>query len=88
MVVSVLFARFHFKVIRKRLSLKRGTGNRKMRMGNEQRGTFKTGILENSVNNIKYSMLSTVLTAKAVLLIVENVSIFNELHSFIYLFCH
>ena len=29
-------------------------------------------------------MLSTVLTAKAVLLIVENVSIFNELHSFIY----
>ena len=59
-----------------------------MRMGNGQRGTFKTGILENSVNNIKYSMLSTVLTAKAVLLIVENVSIFNELHSFIYLFCH
>ena len=36
-------------------------------------------ILENSVNYIKYSMLSTVLTAKAVLLIVENVAIFEEL---------
>ena len=59
-----------------------------MRMGNGQRGTFKTGTLENSVNNINYSMLSTVLSAKAVLLIVENVSIFNELHSFIHSFCH
>ena len=38
-------------------------------------------ILENSVNYIKYSMLSTVLTAKAVLLIVENVAIFDKLVS-------
>ena len=36
-------------------------------------------ILENSVNYIKYSMLSTVLTAEAVLLIVENVAIFDKL---------
>ena len=36
-------------------------------------------ILENSVNNIKYSMLSTVLTVKAVMLIVENVAIFDKL---------
>ena len=36
-------------------------------------------ILENCVNNIKYSMLSTVLTAKAVLIIVENVAIFDKL---------
>ena len=36
-------------------------------------------ILENCVNNIKYSMLSTVLTAKAVLLIIENVAIFDKL---------
>ena len=36
-------------------------------------------ILENSVNYIKYSMLSAVLTAKAVLLIVENVAIFDKL---------
>ena len=57
-----------------------------MRMGNG--GPLKTGIVENSVNNIKYSMLSTVLTAKAVLLILENVSILSELHSFIHLFCH
>ena len=35
-------------------------------------------ILENCVNNIKYSMLSTVLTAKAVLLITENVAIFDK----------
>ena len=57
-----------------------------MRMGNG--GPLKMGIVENSVNNIKYSMLSTVLTAKAVLLILENVSILSELHSFIHLFCH
>ena len=36
-------------------------------------------ILENCVNNIKYSMLSTVLTAKTVLLIIENVAIFDKL---------
>ena len=36
-------------------------------------------ILENCVNNIKYSMLSTVLTVKAVLLIIENVAISNKL---------
>ena len=36
-------------------------------------------ILENCVKNIKYSMLSTVLTAKAVLLIIENVAIFDKL---------
>ena len=35
-------------------------------------------ILENSVNNVKYSILSTLLTAKAVLLIVENVAIFDK----------
>ena len=35
-------------------------------------------ILKNSVNNIKYSMLSAVLTAKAVLLIIENVAIFDK----------
>ena len=32
-------------------------------------------ILENCVNNIKYRMLSTALTAKTVLLIIENVAI-------------
>ena len=32
-------------------------------------------ILETCVNNIKYSMLSTLLTAKAILLITENVAI-------------
>ena len=36
-------------------------------------------ILENCVNNIKDNMLSTVLTAKAVLLIIENVAIFEKL---------
>ena len=36
-------------------------------------------ILENCVNNIKYSMLSTVLTAKTRLLIIENVAIFDKL---------
>ena len=36
-------------------------------------------ILENCVNNIKYSMLSTALTTKAVLLIIENVAIFDKL---------
>ena len=36
-------------------------------------------ILENFVNNIKYSMLSTVLTAKAVLLIIKNIAIFYKL---------
>jgi len=36
-------------------------------------------ILESSVNNIKYSMLRTVLTEKAVSLIVENVAIFDKL---------
>ena len=36
-------------------------------------------ILENCVNNIKDSMLSTVLTAKAVLLIIGNVAIFDKL---------
>ena len=36
-------------------------------------------ILENCVNNIKYSMLSTVLTAKTVLLIIENVASFDKL---------
>ena len=36
-------------------------------------------ILENCVNNIKYSMLSTVLAAKTVLLITENVAIFDKL---------
>ena len=36
-------------------------------------------ILENCVNIIKDSMLSTVLTAKAVLLIIENVAIFEKL---------
>ena len=36
-------------------------------------------VLENCVNNIKYSMLSTVLTAKTVLLIIENVAIFDKL---------
>ena len=36
-------------------------------------------ILENCVNNIKYNMLSTVLTAKAVLLIIKNVAVFNKL---------
>ena len=36
-------------------------------------------ILENCVNNIKYGMLSTVLTAKTVLLIIKKVVIFNKL---------
>lgn len=36
-------------------------------------------ILENCVNNIKYSMLSTVFTTKTVLLIIENVAIFDKL---------
>ena len=36
-------------------------------------------ILENCVNNIKHNMLSTVLTAKTVLLIIENVTVFNKL---------
>ena len=36
-------------------------------------------ILENCVNNIKYNMLSIVLTAKAVLLIIESVAISNKL---------
>ena len=36
-------------------------------------------ILENCVNSIKYSMLSTVLTAKTVLLFIENVAIFDKL---------
>ena len=36
-------------------------------------------ILENCVNNTKYSMVSTVLTSKAVLLIIENVTIFDKL---------
>ena len=36
-------------------------------------------ILENSVNYIKYSMLSTLLTAKTVLLVIENVAIFDKL---------
>ena len=35
-------------------------------------------ILENSANNVKYCILSTLLTAKAVLLIVENVAIFDK----------
>jgi len=36
-------------------------------------------ILENCVNDINYSMLSTVLTAKTLLLIIKNVAIFNKL---------
>ena len=36
-------------------------------------------ILENCVNNIKYSMLSTVFTTKTILLIIENVAIFDKL---------
>ena len=36
-------------------------------------------ILDTCVNSIKYSMLSTVLTAKTVLLIIENVGIFDKL---------
>ena len=36
-------------------------------------------ILENCVNNIKYSMLSTVLTANVVFLIIKNVAIFDKL---------
>ena len=36
-------------------------------------------ILENCVNNIKYSTLSTALTAKTVLLILENVAVFDKL---------
>ena len=35
-------------------------------------------ILENSVNNVKYSIMSTLLTAKALLLILENVAIFDK----------
>ena len=35
-------------------------------------------ILENSVNNVKYSIISTLLTAKALLLILENVAIFDK----------
>ena len=35
-------------------------------------------IWENSVNNIKYSMMSTVLTAKTVVLFIENVAIFEK----------
>ena len=35
-------------------------------------------IWENCVNNIKYSMLSTVLTVKTVLLIIENVALFSK----------
>ena len=35
-------------------------------------------ILENSVNNVKYSIMSTLLTAKAFLLILENVAIFDK----------
>ena len=36
-------------------------------------------ILKISVNNIKYSMLGTVFTTKTVLLIIENVAIFDKL---------
>ena len=36
-------------------------------------------ILENCVNYIKYSVLSILLTAKTVLLIIENVAIFDKL---------
>ena len=42
-------------------------------------------ILENCVNSIKYSMLSTVLTAKTVLLIIENVAIFDKLGTLEYI---
>ena len=35
-------------------------------------------ILENSVNNVKYSIMSTLLTAKALLLILENVATFDK----------
>ena len=40
-------------------------------------------VLENCVNNIKYSMLSTVLTAKTVLLVIENVAIFYKQRFFL-----
>lgn len=39
-------------------------------------------ILENCVNNIKYSMLSIVFIVKIVLLIIKNVVIFNKFGKF------
>ena len=45
-------------------------------------------ILENSVNNVKYSIMSTLLTAKTLLLILENVAIFDKLSkSGVHKFC-
>lgn len=60
---------------------------------NTARNLTVVHILDNCVNNIKYSILSTVPTTKTVLLMIKNVTIFDKLgksgvYKFVEKSCH